>query len=113
MPATPKQPKARAETSDIIRLNSVGLSLSAISKLLNCHHTTVAARLAIHGVEAADTRRSFMEDIYWGLSEPQRKWLTDQLSPTHTIKDYVKGLLIKEFMHARNSNQKEELDVAA
>ena len=113
MSAQKKQPKIRAQTNDMIRLNSIGLSLGSIGKLLNCHPTTVAARLELHSVEAADTRRSFMEDIYWDLSDSHREWLADQLSPTHTIKDFVKGLLIEKFMNARNSNQKDLTDVAA
>lgn len=88
----------RVKDSDIIALNSVGISLAGIAKRLNCHHTTITARLEALGIRPADTRRSFMEDIVDSLSEKQREWLVRQLGPTHSIKDYVKSLIITKYV---------------
>lgn len=66
---------------------------------LYCHHTTVTARLGALGVPLADTRRSFMEDIYDSLPPKQQEWLISQLGPSHSVKDFVKSLIIKEFVN--------------
>lgn len=97
----------KAEDSDIIRLNSVGLSLSTIAKLLECHPTTITLRLKSLGVPPSDTRRTFMEDVFLSLSPAQQKWLAKQLGPHISIKDYVRNLLVKEYLaDAENTNVK-------
>jgi hypothetical protein len=85
--------------TDVIALNSVGISLAGIAKRLKCHHTTVTARLSALSIPAADTRRSFMEDIFDGLSVKQQVWLVSQLGPSHSIKDFTKSLIIREFVN--------------
>ncbi len=85
--------------AEVIGLNSVGISLAGIAKRLNCHHTTVTARLTALSIPPADTRRSFMEDIFDGLSPKQQEWLMSQLGPSHPVKDFVKSLIIEEFIH--------------
>ena len=85
--------------ADVIGLNSVGISLAGIAKRLNCHHTTVTARLTALNVPPADTRRSFMEDIFDDLSPKQQEWLIGQLGPSHSVKDFVKSLIIKDYVH--------------
>lgn len=92
----------KAEDEDIVRLNSVGLSLGAIAKTLDCHPTTITLRLKDLGVQPADTRRAFMEAIYKNLTPRQREWLEDQLGPTHTIKDFVHNLLVEKFINDQN-----------
>ena len=88
----------KVNDTDVIALNSVGISLAGIAKRLNCHHTTVTSRLGSLGVSPADTRRSFMEDIFDGLSPKQQKWLINQLGPSYSIKDFVKSLIIREYI---------------
>lgn len=88
----------KVRDQDIIALNSVGISLAGIARRLNCHHTTVTARLASLNIEPADTRRSFMEDIFDSLTDRQKEWLFYQLGPTRSIKDYVKSLIINEYV---------------
>jgi hypothetical protein len=39
-----------------------------------------------------------MEDIYDSLSSRQQVWLTSQLGPSHPVKDFVKSLIIKEYV---------------
>lgn len=39
-----------------------------------------------------------MEDVYMGLSPAQQDWLADQLGPHHSIKDFVKSLIVEEFI---------------
>lgn len=88
----------KASDLDIIRLNSVGLSLSRISRDLGIHHTTVTHRLKILNIAPADTRRAFMEDIFDSLSLQQQEWLLNQLGSGYSIKDMVKSLMVKEFV---------------
>jgi hypothetical protein len=96
MPVSTYQKKSN--DNDIVNLNNVGLSLCTIAGKLKIHHTTVTYRLKTLGIQPADTRRAFMEDIYESLSEPQKGWLIDQLSPGYSVKDFVRSLLIREFM---------------
>ncbi len=88
----------KATDEDIVRLNSVGLSLATIGKILGCHQTTIKVRLEQLGIRPADTRRTFMEDIYNALPEAQKRWLESELSGHHSVKDYIKGLLTKAFI---------------
>ena len=97
------RPNRKATDHDIIRLNSVGLSLSTIAQVLGCHPTTVTLRLKSLQIEPADTRRTFMEDIFKSLSPEHQEWLADRLGPTEPIKWYVRDLLVKEFKeHGHN-----------
>jgi hypothetical protein len=95
--------------ADVERLNSVGLSLATIAKVLGCHQTTVTLRLKSLGIEPADTRRTFMEDIFVSLTPDHQEWLADQLRGGRTIKGYVRQLLIKEY--ARQNEKSHEQDV--
>ena len=90
----------KASDADIIRLNSVGLSLATIARALDCHPTTITLRLKSLGIPPADTRRTFMEDVFMTLNTDQQEWLANQLSSTVSIKDYMKELIVKE--HARH-----------
>lgn len=90
----------KATDADIIRLNSVGLSLTTIGRLLSCHPTTITLRLQSLGIPPADTRRAFMEDVFIRLSDDEREWLADQLSSTVSVKDFVELLIKQE--HARH-----------
>jgi len=105
------RPNRKATDADIIRLNSLGLSLSTIGKRLGCHPTTVTLRLDQLGVKPADTRRAFMESILEDLSPNQVDWIAGQLGPHTSIKDYVKNLLVREFVDARapSTNSEEKL----
>lgn len=92
------RPNRKASDADIVRLNSVGLSLSTIAFKLNCHTSTVTQRLRAMNIAPADTRRAFMEDIYLTFSPDQMTWLESQLGPHISIKDYLKNLLVREFL---------------
>lgn len=94
-------PAKKVDDHDIIALNSVGISLTGIGKRLDCHHTTVKGRLKVLNIEPADTRRSFMEDIFDGLSMNQREWLIGKLGPSTSIKDLVTGLLINQYVEEK------------
>lgn len=92
------RPNRKASDADIVRLNSIGLSLGTIADLLNCHPTTITIRLKQLNIEPADTRRTFMEDIYNSLSTDHQQWLADQLGPHRSVKDYIKNLLVKDYL---------------
>lgn len=100
----------KVNDEDIVQLNSVGLSLGTIANLLDCHPTTITLRLKALGVEPADTRRSFMEDIYMSLPPNQQRWLVGQLGPHVSIKDFIKNMLVEKFI---SSNTGEPARVAA
>lgn len=87
----------KATDADIIRLNSVGLSLATIANALQVHPTTVTLRLKALKIPPADTRRSFMEDIFLQLHPHEQEWLADKLSAGMSIKDYVKLLIQAQY----------------
>ena len=89
----------KAEDEDIIRLNSVGLSLATIATILSCHPTTITLRLKALGISPADTRRTFMEDVFRNLSLDQQEWLANQLGPTITVKQFVTDLIVKAYIN--------------
>lgn len=95
-------PAKKVNDREIIALNSVGIGLTGIGKRLDCHHTTVKARLKVLNIDPADTRRSFMEDIYDGLSVNQKDWLIGKLGPSTSIKDFVEGLIVNKYVEERN-----------
>jgi hypothetical protein len=88
----------KASDEAIIGLNSVGLSLGRVARELDIHHTTVTHRLKSLGIPPADTRRAFMEEIYDKLSPAQQGWLIEQLGPGHCVKDFLRSLIVKEFV---------------
>lgn len=99
--STANRPNRKASDQDIIRLNSVGLSLSTIARILNVHPTTVTLRLKSLNIEPADTRRAFMEDVVKTMSEAQAEWLADQLGPHTSIKDFVTNLIVDKYIAAQ------------
>jgi hypothetical protein len=87
----------KANDADIIRLNSVGLSLATIARVLGCHPTTITQRLKSLGIPPADTRRSFMEDVFLTLSTDQQEWLANQLNSELSVKEFVRALLVQAY----------------
>lgn len=90
----------KATDADIIRLNSVGLSLGTIARALDCHPTTITLRLRQLKIPPADTRRTFMEDIFLSLTLDEQEWLADQVVNT-SVKDYVKQLIVEKHVEAK------------
>jgi transposase len=87
----------KASDADIVRLNSVGLSLATVAKALGCHPTTVTLRLKQLGVDPSDTRHTFMEDVFLRLNPDQQVWMADELERQNiTIKTFVYRLLVQE-----------------
>ena len=93
----------KASDADIIRLNSVGLSLATIAEKLGCHTSTITQRLRAMNIAPADTRRAFMERLYESFSLEQKLWLEAQLGPHISIKDYIRNLLIKNFLNNKET----------
>lgn len=87
----------KATDDDIIRLNSVGLSLATIARALGCHPTTITQRLKSLGIPPADTRRSFMEDVFLTLNTDQQEWLANQLNSELSVKEFVRALLVQAY----------------
>lgn len=88
----------KANDADIIRLNSLGVSLSTIGKTLGVHPTTVTLRLKSLNIPPADTRRAFMEDVITALSPRQQELLVQRLGPKYSIKDHIKNLLATDLI---------------
>ncbi len=95
------RPNRKANDEDLIKLNALGLSLRTIAKFFGCHPSTVTQRLKDLDIEVADTRRSFMEDIFNDLTVSQREFLSNQVSGGMSIKDYVKKLIIEDTLKAK------------
>lgn len=91
------RPNRKATDEEIIRLNSVGLSLRTISSILGCQRATISERLRNMGIAPADTRRSFMEDIVKSLSADQQEWLVQQLTEGVKINGFVRNLIIQAY----------------
>lgn len=87
----------KATDEDIIRMNSIGLSLGTIARTLEVHPTTVTLRLKGLGIPPADTRHTFMEGIVASLSAAQQEWLVNQVSAELPIRDFVRTLLISAY----------------
>lgn len=92
----------KAHDEDIIRMNSIGLSLATIAKTLGVHPTTVTLRLRSLNIEPADTRRTFMENVLSPMSTSVADWLADQLGPKYEIRQYVRDLLQEAYDNRHN-----------
>jgi len=89
----------KVEDAEIIRLNSLGYSLSRIADEYDCHISTITLRLKALGIPPADTRRTFMEDIYKVFTPNQLETLADKLGPHLSIKDHVRNLILKDLLN--------------
>lgn len=96
--STVNRPNRKATDADIVRMNSVGLSLGTIAKALDVHPTTITLRLKSLGIPPADTRRAFMEDIFLQLPVDQKEWMADQLGPHLSVKDFMKNLIVEKYI---------------
>ena len=92
------RPNRKAADAEVIKYNSLGYSLATIGQRLDCHPTSVTLRLKSLGIAPADTRRTFMEDVYKGIPDNLIEKLADQLGPHTSIKDYVRNLLMKQLI---------------
>lgn len=79
-------------------MNSVGISLATIASIIGCHPATISLRLKQLNIPPADTRRAFMEDIIVTLSDDQQEWLVNQLGPHISVKDFVRNLIVEEYV---------------
>lgn len=105
----------KGSDSEILRGNSIGLSLASIAAKSNCHPTSITLRLKSLNVPAADTRRAFMEDIYASMPSTFQEDIADILSSDEgtnmrTIKDYVKVLLVRDLAARKAANNNETSD---
>ena len=103
--ARTRRTKKTIPDSDLVRLNSLGFSLSTIGSSLGCHPTTVTLRLKDIGVVPADTRRTFMEDVLMKMPPAQLEWVETQLGPHYSIKDYVRSLITNAYLRQKNDTQ--------
>lgn len=89
----------RADGTEILKLNLVGLGLQAIGEIVGCHEATVSVKLKEMGVAPNDTRRNFMGEVYNCLTEEEREWLADTLYTSKVpIRDFVLGLLRRAYI---------------
>lgn len=91
----------KASDDQILRANAVGLSLGAIGQKVGCDPTSVTLRLKALKIAPADTRRSFMQDIFDGLTPDYVDRVADILmsadpSRPIAIKDYMRSLLVQD-----------------
>lgn len=107
----------KGSDEQIVRSNSIGLSLATIAGKIGCHPTSITLRLKSLHIPAADTRRAFMEDIYSSLPEAVQDDVADILTSgdgttAKSIKDYVKELLVKDLEARKAANSNEEIELA-
>lgn len=102
MPAN--RPNRKSSDEDILKMNAVGLSLSTIAKMIGCHPTSVTLRLKGLGVPPADTRRTFMEDIFVQLPRDHQDWLAEHLYHNDIqVKDYVRQLMENAYLNQQGN----------
>lgn len=94
----------------IVRLNSVGLGLSHIGDKLAIHKSTVKARLNALGIAPADTRRTFMQDVFETLPTKFQDRLMDHLGGGMPIGAFVRKLIIDYFIAQDAQNSKGQTD---
>lgn len=105
--ATVYRKNRKNSDEQITRLNALGLSLSTVARKLNCHPTSITLRLQSLKIAPADTRRAFMESIYFGLSEADQEMLADLIEANQpaTIKDYVRILIEQDLEFRKQATQ--------
>lgn len=103
----PIRPNQKASDEDILRLNALSYSLTSIGQQLGCHPSTITQRLDRLGVKVADTRRSFMEDIYKDLPPNVVDWVATTVGPHTPIKSLITNLLLQEYLRTQAPAQKE------
>lgn len=86
-------------------MNSVGISLATIASIIGCHPATISLRLKQLNIPPADTRRAFMEDIIVTLSDDQQEWLVNQLGPHISVKDFVRNLIVEEYVRSNGTKK--------
>lgn len=86
-------------------MNSVGISLATIASIIGCHPATISLRLKQLNIPPADTRRAFMEDIVVTLSDDQQEWLVNQLGPHISVKDFVRNLIVEEYVRTNGTKK--------
>lgn len=96
---TAPKPRRNRKISDnqVIRLNNLGMSLTTIADILDCHPTAITARLKRLNIPASDTRRSFMEQVYNDLTEAQQNWIAEQIGLDSNIREFIKTLVIDAY----------------
>lgn len=100
------RPNRKATDADVLRLNSVGLSLATVAKVIGCHPTTITIRLRSLGVEPADTRRTFMEDVFVKLDLAEQEWLADHLRDSNIhVKTLVRRLIKAAYKNSLNQGK--------
>ena len=100
-----KKPRYDIPSEELIKLNSLGYSLRTIAKIWDCHQSTITHRLAYLGIAATDARRIFMEDILSTLTKDQIEWLSEQLGPHTNIKQYIKDLIVTNYIKIKDTNE--------
>ena len=99
------RPNRKSTDEQVIRMNSVGISLATIASIIGCHPATISLRLKQLNIPPADTRRAFMEDIIVTLSDDQQEWLVNQLGPHISVKDFVRNLIVEEYVRTNGTKK--------
>jgi hypothetical protein len=88
-----KRARFAERKAEIVRMNALGYSGVTIAKRFDMHPTSISHALTRAGITPTDTRRSFMEEVFDELPENQVEWVADELGPTGSIKQFIKGLI--------------------
>lgn len=91
--------KKRFSDSDLIALNTVGLSTMTIGKIFSVNQSAVTARLKKLNMPSFYQRgksRTFMEDIFFNLSPEEKEYLTSR-AMENGIKSYLENLIKEDY----------------
>lgn len=88
----------------LLRMVKLGFSTSTIADLYECHISTVTNRLKKMGIAPMDGRRNFIEEVFFALSEEEKKWLINELEYFDDIKDLIANMF-KAAYERNNSKQ--------
>lgn len=100
----PSKSKLRLSEKDelILKMNALGVSLATIAFNLNCHPSTITHRLKSLGIPPVDTRRAFMEDILFSMTEEEQEWLSDKIEQSkQPIKEYIAELIHQNYVNEK------------
>lgn len=98
----------KATDADIIRLNSLGFSMTTIARMLDCHPSSISLRLTSLKIAPFDSRRAFMEELLRSFPEDMLEDIADHLvagEQPKSIKEYVRDLIAQDVAARRTGAQ--------
>lgn len=93
--------KKRISNFQVRAMAAVGLSQTAIARLLDCTPAAINYKYKKLGIKKEDARQAFMEDIILSLETKQQDWLVNKSMDTD-IKSFLKELITEAYNNEYN-----------